>query len=188
MKYTTILICIISSVLLFVNCGKKDLPAPDPLNAHNTGFSKQGVPVVLTAPCASTLQKNTITYTYSPSGSNMHFDPQVNYIDDYIDIDCRDYSTYNSIRVDIPDKGLFIGKVKFDVKKMLTPTSSTATLTHIFNQYSYYGSYYYYGYEGEIYAEYTKTEIILSFCNVKVQDSNNNNHEVTGQVIIANGR
>lgn len=176
MKYPAILITILS-VLLFFNCSKKDLPAPNSLNRNNTGISLQNgsQTASVTPPCASSLQNNKISYTYSPSGTAMYFSPQADEFMGELDITCSDYSTYNKIRITLPYRYSFVGIVKYPVTNIY--------FSHSYN--SFYTSASYAAYEGDIYVEYTQTQIIVSFCSVKVQDSYSN-HLVTGQVIFAN--
>lgn len=182
MNYSTLLVTSFA-VFLFLSCSKKDLPAPDPLNASNTNIYQQGGGPTqsLTAPCATSLQSNKISYTYSPSGNTMYFTPQASEFMGFLTIRCSDYSTYNNIRITLPYRYSFVGKLKYDVN----PTnSSQAQFLHTYDW--YYGSMDYQGYEGSIYVEYTSTQIILSFCDVKVKDGVNNIHAVTGQIVFAN--
>ena len=177
MRYSAFFVALLAA-LFFFNCSKKDLPQPNSLNASNTGISQQNgsQTSALTPPCASSLQSNQISYTYSPSGNTMYFSPQVNQFMGELDITCSDYSTYNKISISLPYRYSFVGIVKYPI--------SNVDFYHTYN--SYYASATYTAYNGDIYVEYTRTQIILSFCGVRVKDYYGNSHDVTGQIVFAN--
>jgi len=168
----------------FCGCEKKDLPEPNILNSSNTNYLQQGPVADLTAPCAAELETNVVSYSvFSDGGYSMGFSPTVN--DGYygLEISCVAAASYNTIKITLPSRGTFVGKVKYDVKNTYA-SSTVALITHKIGS-TYYASYYY-GYEGSIYAEYTKSQIILSFCDVKVKESGSYEHTITGKVIIPN--
>lgn len=179
MKYILRILC---SFLIgtFLGCSKKNLPEPNSLN--NSKKTTQNVTYQpLIAPCDSILENNKISYTVNLDGTTMYFKPDLSNHFDYLEITCRDYSTYNNVRIKLPIKGKFVGKVKYDIKNYSDPSSTIATISHSYNNFN---EFYYAGYEGSIYAEYTKTQIILTFCDVKVKNYNSSIHEITGKVIV----
>jgi hypothetical protein len=179
MKYSLLIFYIVLSGS-FLGCSKKKLPEPNPLNSSKSS-AQSNVPKPLIAPCDSILVNNTISYTINLDGTQMYFNPVLDVSFDYLQIICRDFSTYNNVTITLPVTGSFIGKIKYDVKNYSNPSSTVALITHSYNSYSqlYYG-----GYEGSIYAEYTRTQIILTFCGVKVQNSPTDMHEITGKITV----
>jgi hypothetical protein len=184
MKYTVFLITILATVF-FSNCSKKDLPEPDPLNAQNTSLSQQNTGVSVTAPCASQLVNNKISFSvYSDGAKDMGFFSNVNPDLYEVDISCIAHASYNTINISLPLKRSFLGNFKYNINGLSYTSNTSAVITHRVGSYYYATSYI--GYEGSIYAEYTKTQIILSFCDVKVKDSYSNEHTITGKVTIDN--
>jgi len=183
MRYTAFF-SVILFLSFFCRCAKKELPEPNILNASNSNFPQQGSVIDLTAPCAAELETNIVSYSiFSDGGNRMAFSPTT--YDGYygLEISCVAYASYNTIKITLPSKGTFVGKVKYDVKDTYA-SSTVALITHQIGSRSY--GLYYDGYEGSIYAEYTKSQIILSFCDVKVKDNSQNEHTITGKVIIPN--
>lgn len=185
MRYLFFLTTFVCIVFFFCSCKKKDLPSPDPLNAQNTGLNQQSVNIAnVTAPCESDLIENQISFSVIIARDQMNFRPMVRDDDDQLIIECRDNSTYNRVVTYIPVKGMFLGKVKYSVKDQFGAYGSNAVIRHSYNDYFYSNTFS--GYEGDLYVEYTKTQIIISFCKVKVKDSTGSEHTITGKIAISN--
>jgi hypothetical protein len=164
--------------LIIGSCAKKELPAP-----FEDKSVTENIPTIsLVAPCESILVNNRITSSESFEGYSTMYVSVTPYDHfDYLEVVCSHYSSSNRFNFKFPNRTGFRGKIKYSVKDFSSPYNTVATVFHSVGSYS---SFYFDGTEGFIYAEYTSTNLILTFCDVTVTYSPTFHHTISGKITV----